>query len=153
MPDDVVGSIGKEILALDASAVTPFEVDRALRALLREIADDSAGSNRGRSTKRGSRPTQALTTQECEVLGNLLAAGDLETSAVVLFRLPVPVTTRILLSMRRATRTPIFDSVRNLVAPPEHVVERTMSRFIETVPPRPFPSLAKHLQQVVHANR
>ena len=149
LPDAVVGQVGREIFSLNCGSLTPFEIERSIRAFMREIVDDSLS---GAGWADSGDDSQALTTQECEALGKVLAKEETADATLILHRLPTAIATRILLSLRSSLRRSLIDSLRKLSPPPASIIDRALSRFITKIPPRPFPSLAQHFEEAVQAN-
>ena len=153
LPDPIMWHIGRELLRLDPAGITRREIDDAIRSLVREfdiIANAKPGrKKRGRQAAEVSHHPPLLTQQECSVLATVIGSDQPESLAVMLHRLPTPLLTRILLSMRPTTRSDLIQRYRRLSKPPRDLQNRLLSDLVARIPPRPFPALGDRFSQVV----
>ncbi len=143
MPDRVVEKLGYELVEFDVSGISSGQIDAAILAMIRQVQKDEA------STGADSGGAQILTTQECVVLAGCLGKERPEIASILLHRFPMPVTTRVLLVMPKMERQAILPRYRDYHEMPHDFETRVLRGFIENIPARPFPALAKRLQDAM----
>lgn len=156
LSDATVDRIGYELLECDLDRIPSDEIETAIRAMLRLLVDDGESDSKGKKGRKAraaaapaARVAQVLTAQECQFLGTLLIEEKVEICAMILTCLPLPAIVRILLSMKRPQRANILRRYRALHEPPEELRQRVVADFVQRIPKRPFPALAKRFEAVV----
>ena len=149
LSDATVNQIGHEMLECDVDRIRSEEIDMAIRSMLRRLIDDDSASESKKSRTAaapGASVAQVLTAQECQFLGSILIQEKEEICAMILSRLPRAAIVRILLSMQKHVRGAILRRYQALHEPPEELLQRVMVDFVQRIPKRPFPALAKRFE-------